>query len=94
MSTQQILGIIITWYVPPRDMWIGRFCRLDIPMDDQLAPVSMFYLKTRELYETGVRHVMDENGHLLEPQSRFGGKPLKIQVVCPQNGTMLFAVRS
>ena len=24
---------------------------------------------------------------LLEPQSRFGGKPLKLQVVCPQNGT-------
>ena len=22
-----------------------------------------------------------------EPQSRFGGKPLKFQVVCPQNGT-------
>ena len=24
---------------------------------------------------------------LLEPQSRFGDKPLKLQVVCPQNGT-------
>ena len=24
---------------------------------------------------------------LLEPQSRFGGKPLKLQVVYPQNGT-------
>ena len=24
---------------------------------------------------------------LLEPQSRFGGKPVKFQVVCPQNGT-------
>ena len=24
---------------------------------------------------------------LLEPQSRFGDKPLKFQVVCPQNGT-------
>ena len=24
---------------------------------------------------------------LLDPQSRFGGKPLKLQVVCPQNGT-------
>ena len=24
---------------------------------------------------------------LLEPQSRFGEKPLKFQVVCPQNGT-------
>ena len=24
---------------------------------------------------------------LLEPQSRFGGKPLKLHVVCPQNGT-------
>ena len=23
----------------------------------------------------------------LEPQSRFGDKPLKFQVVCPQNGT-------
>ena len=23
----------------------------------------------------------------LEPQSRFGDKPLKLQVVCPQNGT-------
>ena len=24
---------------------------------------------------------------LLEPQSRFGDKPLKLQVVCPQSGT-------
>ena len=24
---------------------------------------------------------------LLEPQSRFGDKPIKFQVVCPQNGT-------
>ena len=24
---------------------------------------------------------------LLEPQSRFGDQPLKLQVVCPQNGT-------
>ena len=24
---------------------------------------------------------------LLEPQSRFGGKPLNFQLVCPQNGT-------
>ena len=24
---------------------------------------------------------------LLEPQSRFGDKPVKFQVVCPQNGT-------
>ena len=24
---------------------------------------------------------------LLEPQSRFGGKPVKFQIVCPQNGT-------
>ena len=24
---------------------------------------------------------------LLEPQSRFGGKPLKLQAVCPQTGT-------
>ena len=24
---------------------------------------------------------------LLDPQSRFGDKPLKFQVICPQNGT-------
>ena len=24
---------------------------------------------------------------LLEPQSRFGDKPIKFKVVCPQNGT-------
>ena len=24
---------------------------------------------------------------LLEPQSRFGSKPVKFQIVCPQNGT-------
>ena len=24
---------------------------------------------------------------LLVPQSRFGDKPLKFQVICPQNGT-------
>ena len=30
---------------------------------------------------------LSENLTLLEPQSRCGGKPLKLQVVCPQNGT-------
>ena len=31
----------------------------------------------------------DPGQHLtpLEPQSRFGDKPVKFQVVCPQNGT-------
>ena len=28
----------------------------------------------------------------LEPQSRFGDKPLKFQVVCPHNGTALIHV--
>ena len=30
-----------------------------------------------------------EPGPLLEPQSRFGDKPLKFQVVCPENGTAI-----
>ena len=28
-----------------------------------------------------------DRASLLEPQSRFGDKPLKFQVVCPHNGT-------
>ena len=31
--------------------------------------------------------VLDIRLTLLQPQSRFGDKPLKFQVVCPQNGT-------
>ena len=29
----------------------------------------------------------ENDSTLLEPQSRFGDKPVKFQVVCPQNGT-------
>ena len=29
---------------------------------------------------------------LLEPQSRFGDKPVKFQVVCPQSGTAVLKV--
>ena len=32
-------------------------------------------------------HVFSPLSTPLEPQSRFGDKPLKFQVVCPQNGT-------
>ena len=31
--------------------------------------------------------MMDSHLTPLKPQSRFGDKPLKFQVVCPQNGT-------
>ena len=39
-------------------------------------------------FRPGIRAMRSEVGlTLLEPQSRFGNKPLKFQAVCPQNGT-------
>ena len=31
---------------------------------------------------------------LLEPQSRFGDKPFKLQVICPQNGTAVLLIEA
>ena len=44
----------------------------------------------QQKYSTGGGFLCDVSWCVLtplEPQSRFGGKPLKLQVVCPQNGT-------
>ena len=47
----------------------------------------MYQIKLKKIKVLDKMDPMARALTLLEPQSRFGDKPVKFQVVCPQNGT-------
>ena len=57
--------------------------------------IIIYVLCICNVFKSSLKYVASQNDNavlegeltLLEPQSRFGDKPLKFQVVCPQNGT-------
>ena len=83
MSLEEVLWRTVrgrnTWFLELDTLWSGRTkSRSDRKykhrLDSDVDRKSGLYFPPRRLT-------------LLEPQSHFGYKPLKFQVVCPQNGT-------